>query len=125
MCGLLNDRRFSISSPKYQLQCFLCDKSKLLYMPLSFFFFLVWVFYFTIKSSPQKARHVRQRFRIHFSCVSTIGSRSGYLTYSFFFRVSLTSFRYHCAECGCGQKQCWGLSNQLHQCVSWQNKMTI
>lgn len=39
MRGLLNDRRFSISSPKYQLQCFLCDKSKLLYMPLSFFFF--------------------------------------------------------------------------------------
>lgn len=73
----------------------------------------------------QKTRHVRQRFRINLSCASTIGSRSGYLTYCFCFSVPLTSFHYHCAKCGCAEKQSWGLCNQFHQCASSQNRMTV
>lgn len=37
----------------------------------------------------------------------------------------LKSLSFNYAGCGYGEKQCWGLSNQLHQCVSRQNMMAI
>lgn len=68
MRGLLNDRLFSISSPEYQLGCFLFDKSTLLYMPLSFYFGMGVLFHnkkFTPKSQAYETE-IQNSFFLHF-----------------------------------------------------------
>lgn len=124
MHGLQNDRGFPVSSPECQGVSFATNPSyRTCHCP--FFWGGDMGVLFHNNKFTQKTRHVRQRFRINLSYASTIGSRSGYLTYCFCFSVPLTSFHYHCAKCGCAEKQSWGLCNQFHQCASSQNRMTV